>query len=197
MTIFGGPWTNSPAQWIAAAWVVWALSWLLAAAWSKPTAARASYAQQFPDRLVTLLGFVFLLGVARPLRFAPLWTLSEAAAWLCFAVVVAGIAFAWWARLHLGSFWSGTVQAKEGHRVVDTGPYAIVRHPIYTGMYLVASATAIARGSGDALLGAALIIVGFWMKARLEERFLAQELGEAAYAGYRARVPMLVPFLRF
>lgn len=197
MTVFGGPWTNSPAQWIAAAWVFWALSWIAASAWSKRATARASTAQQAPDLLVTAAGFLFLFGVVRGLRFLPLWRLSEAALWLCFVAVVVGIAFAWWARLHLGSLWSGSVQAKEGHRVVDTGPYAIVRHPIYTGMQVVASATAIARGSGDALLGAALVILGFWMKARLEERFLAQALGEAAYAGYRARVPMLVPFLRF
>ncbi len=170
---------------------------MAAAAWSKRAASSASPAQQAPSILVSAIGFLLLFGILRRLRFAPLWTVGDAGGWACFAAVVVGVAFAWWARLHLGALWSGGVQAKEGHRIVDTGPYAIVRHPIYTGMLLVAFATAIARGTGDALLGAALIAIGFWMKASLEERFLSQELGEATYAQYRARVPMLVPFVKF
>jgi protein-S-isoprenylcysteine O-methyltransferase Ste14 len=112
-----------------------------------------------------------------------------------FAVVVAGIAFAWWARIHLGALWSGAVTRKFNHRIVDTGPYALVRHPIYTGLLSAAIATGVARGAWPALAGALILWLGIWMKARLEERFLSEELG-AEYAAYRARVPMLVPFVK-
>ena len=90
--------------------------------------------------------------------------------------------------------WSGTITRKQDHRIVDTGPYALVRHPIYTGLLLAGFATAIARGRWEALIGAALFALGCWIKARQEERFLSEELGHE-YAAYRKRVPMLVPFL--
>ena len=78
--------------------------------------------------------------------------------------------------------------------MVDTGPYAIVRHPIYTGLITSVFATAALKGILIGILGALLMIVGFWIKARLEERFLREQLGPDIYDAYRRRVPMLVPF---
>ena len=107
---------------------------------------------------------------------------------------LAGLLFTWWARISLGSLWSGSVSRKEGHTVIQNGPYRLVRHPIYTGLILAAFAQAIQIGQAANLLGALLMTFGFWLKARLEERFLSQELGPEAYADYRRRTPMLVPF---
>jgi protein-S-isoprenylcysteine O-methyltransferase Ste14 len=109
-------------------------------------------------------------------------------------VATAAFLFAWWARIYLGRLWSGSITRKEGHNVVDTGPYGIVRHPIYTGIIAAAIATAVAIGGLHAILGAVLLIAGYWLKARLEERFLRAELGAETYDSYRRRVPMLVPF---
>jgi len=83
---------------------------------------------------------------------------------------------------------------KADHRVVDSGPYAVVRHPIYSGLLLSLLATAAVKGTLLGLGGFALLLLGIWMKARLEERWLIQELGEGAYVDYRKRVPMLLPF---
>jgi protein-S-isoprenylcysteine O-methyltransferase Ste14 len=69
-----------------------------------------------------------------------------------------------------------------------------VRHPIYTGILGAAIATVVVSGSVHVILGAVCLIVGYWLKARLEERFLRGELGADAYDSYRSRVPMLVPF---
>ena len=110
------------------------------------------------------------------------------------ALTAAGFAFAWWARLHLGKLWSAFVTRKDEHRIIDSGPYGIVRHPIYTGIILAAVAVAILKGNLYAFTGALLIVAGFWIKARLEERFLSEQLGPEAYAVYRSRVPMLIPF---
>ena len=112
------------------------------------------------------------------------------------ALTLAGILFAWWARIHIGRLWSGSITRKEGHHVVDTGPYALVRHPIYTGLIFALLATAAAQATANALAGAALLSFGFWLKARAEEHFLTAELGADAYGAYRRRVPMLVPSLR-
>ena len=117
-----------------------------------------------------------------------------AAAWSLTLVVAFGLLFTWWARLHLGRLWSGTVTQKRDHRIVDTGPYAIVRHPIYTGLLLSSIATAALEATWVGLAGAALMVLGFYLRARLEERFLRGSLG-SAYDEYRRRVPMLIPFI--
>jgi protein-S-isoprenylcysteine O-methyltransferase Ste14 len=70
-----------------------------------------------------------------------------------------------------------------------------VRHPIYTGLLLALLAMAVAKGTVLGTVGFALAFLGLTLKARLEERWLAGELGSGAYADYRRRVPMLVPGL--
>jgi protein-S-isoprenylcysteine O-methyltransferase Ste14 len=88
------------------------------------------------------------------------------------------------------------VVTKAGHHVVDTGPYSLVRHPIYSGLIFAAFATAIEKGSSFALLGAATITLAFYTKARREEHFLRAELGKDAYDAYARKTAMLVPFPR-
>jgi protein-S-isoprenylcysteine O-methyltransferase Ste14 len=110
------------------------------------------------------------------------------------ALEALGFAFTWWARVTLGAYWSGDVSRKADHRIIDTGPYRIVRHPIYTGLLLATYATAAQIAAPTTLAGIALVTLALWIKARLEERFLVQELGEAAYEPYRRRTPMLAPF---
>ena len=112
------------------------------------------------------------------------------ALWIVFCL--SWIAAAGWSRL--GALWSGTITKKEGHRVIDTGPYAIVRHPIYTGILLAVFATAAVKSMIAGIVGALLITLGIWMKARREEQWLREELDPDAYDGYRRRVPMLIPF---
>lgn len=192
--MFDTGWQASPTSWIGIVWSVWALSWFAAAIWSRQTAARASFAQEAPYRIITIIGIILLFGFIdfRSLPYG--WDVSESVMWVLLALVAAGFVFAWWARLHLGALWSGTITRKQDHRIVDTGPYALVRHPIYTGLLLSGFATAIARGRWEALIGALLFALGCWIKARQEERFLSEELGPE-YAAYRERVPMLVPFV--
>jgi protein-S-isoprenylcysteine O-methyltransferase Ste14 len=177
--------------------VLWLVSWLIASVWSSRTVKRAAIGRQLSDHVITAVGGVFLftrLGrddIAEPRR----WDLDGCGAWSLTVVVALGLVFAWWARLHLGRLWSGSVTQKEGHHIVDTGPYAIVRHPIYTGLLLSAFATAALEATWFGFVGAALMTLGFYLKARLEERFLRGDLG-VAYDEYRRRVPMLIPFLR-
>jgi protein-S-isoprenylcysteine O-methyltransferase Ste14 len=86
------------------------------------------------------------------------------------------------------------VTHKAGHHVIDRGPYAIVRHPIYTGLIVAIAATVCIRASAQTVTGAVLMTIGVYIKARLEEQFLRAELGADAYDAYARRVPMLVPF---
>lgn len=125
----------------------------------------------------------------------PLWPVAPAIGWLLAGLVICGFLFMWWARIHLGQLWSSSVTRKEHHHVVDTGPYAIVRHPIYTGLLLAIIATVLLRVTIVTLTGGTLIGAGVYVKARVEEEFLRQQLGKP-YDAYARRVPMLVPFLR-
>ena len=185
-----------PAAVIVSEWVLFALSWLLAAFWRKSADRRLGFGRELGYRLVLIVGLIVFAipahGYRGPLR---LWSVSWAGAWACVGLIALGFAFAWWARAHLGALWSGNITTKADHRVVDTGPYAIVRHPIYTGLLLSLYATMAAKGTAYGVAGAAIITFGLWMKARLEETWLSTELDAGAYAGYRRRVPMLVPFL--
>jgi hypothetical protein len=90
--------------------------------------------------------------------------------------------------------WSDWLTKKAGHHVVDSGPYRLVRHPIYFGLMFAAFATAIEKGTSFALCGAAILALSFYAKARREERFLREELGEDAYDAYARKTPMLLPF---
>ncbi|HJW41707.1 MAG TPA: isoprenylcysteine carboxylmethyltransferase family protein [Rhizomicrobium sp.] len=191
-----------PNEAIYIPWAVWAFTWMAAAVWADRTVKRPALGSQALYRSIEIAGFALLLvfrasdSEIRPPEFVPLWVLSDNAKWAMVWVAAFGFLFCWWARLHLGRLWSGSVTRKEGHHVVNTGPYAIVRHPIYTGIIIASLATMAIRGTGAAIAGVALIILGYWIKGRLEERFLRAELGAEPYDAYARKTAMLIPFVR-
>jgi protein-S-isoprenylcysteine O-methyltransferase Ste14 len=179
-------------------WGVWFLSWITARIWVSPTIKRAGAAPEVLYRIVMLVGIVLLFGLyssGYEIKYRFWDPLRDAPGWAMLAPAVTGLALSWWARVNLGPLWSGTITRKNNHRVVHTGPYALVRHPIYAGIALSLFATAVVRGTPMSFLGAALMVLGFYAKARREERFLREELGPEAYDAYAKRVPMFVPFL--
>jgi protein-S-isoprenylcysteine O-methyltransferase Ste14 len=176
-------------------WISWAVSWIAAAAWSTPAVQRPPGSEVWPYRLMLTLGIVLIVGQTSDYLGAPrLWDVGRDGGTLLAFLTLPGFGFAWWARVHLGKLWSGSVARKAGHQVVDTGPYAIVRHPIYTGLIAATLVSAVAVGTIVSMLGLGAMILGFWLKARLEERFLVEQLGPQAYDRYCRSVPMLVPF---
>lgn len=179
-------------------WVAWWLSWLAAAAWRDRAVKNPPRKSQLIYRLLAAGGVMILFGSYRHdfSREIVLWTTPDILAWGLIAVACAGFAFTWWARVHLGRLWSSNVGRKADHRIVDSGPYGLVRHPIYTGITLASIATAAMRGTAAAWLGALVMTFGWYVKARIEERFLRDELGADAYDDYARRVPMLVPFTK-
>jgi protein-S-isoprenylcysteine O-methyltransferase Ste14 len=188
----------TPENVMRAMWLAWWLSWLVAAAWSDRAVKRPATRNQIVYRLLAVAGAWLLFGMYRHSLEGELilWRDSAFVGWSMIAIAFVGFAFTWWARLHLGRLWSSSVGRKADHRIVDTGPYGIVRHPIYSGITLAAVATAGLRGTAAAWLGVGVMTLGWIVKARLEEAFLREQLGAEAYADYARRVPMLVPFLR-
>jgi protein-S-isoprenylcysteine O-methyltransferase Ste14 len=184
-----------PERALQAVWIVWWLSWWAAAAWSDRAAQQPARRSQIVYRIFAGAGVLLLFGMYRhQLRVEMiLWRTPPLVAWAMVALAVAGLLFTWWARVHLGRLWSASVGRKADHHVVDTGPYAIVRHPIYTGIIVASTATAALRGTLLSWIGACVMTMGWVIKARMEEKFLREQLGAAAYDEYARRVPMLSP----
>jgi len=177
----------------AVLWSAWMISWALGALWSSKVAARPPEKQERFYWLLTLAGAVLIMVNFRNGRMEMIWTQPDWVEWSLFALASIGLAFTWWARIHLGRLWSGRITRKADHKIIDTGPYGIVRHPIYTGLLLALLATALLKPGPWGVAGFALLTISFVIKAQLEERFLMEELGPDAYERYRHRVPMLVP----
>ena len=114
--------------------------------------------------------------------------------WIGLVLLAAGLAFAVWARRHLGGNWSGSVTLKEDHELIRSGPYRFMRHPIYSGLLLALLGTAIVIGQWRALIALAFIVVSLLIKMRTEERFMIETFGDD-YVRYRAEVPALIPRL--
>jgi protein-S-isoprenylcysteine O-methyltransferase Ste14 len=170
-------------------WSIWALIWLVTAMWSARSVAREPFRNRLLVVALMVIGFFPLLGRSRqPAVLAPRFVIG-------LALTILGLGFAVWARVHLGRFWSGTVTLKENHELVRSGPYAFVRHPIYTGLLTAAAGTALARGTFAAWLALGLIGVACWLKIRAEENLLTNHFGDT-YREYRRQVAALIPFVR-
>lgn len=175
-------------------WIGWLVSWMAASFWSSRTEKRVATRQTWIYRAAIFTGAILMTPWAgRVIGEKRVWEVSTNLACALIVLMFLGLLLTWQARIHLGRLWSSAITRKERHRVVDTGPYAFVRHPIYTGIITAVLATAVAEATFTALAGAAFICSGLYLKARAEERFLMVELD---YESYRRRVPMLIPFLR-
>jgi len=178
-------------------WAAWLAGWCLAAAFSARTIVRQSRAARLAHSLLFCAGGVLI--VRHPLRSAALESRllpdGDVIAWVGVLIVILGLACAVRARIQLGRLWSGTVTLKEGHAIVRTGPYALSRHPIYTGLLTALVGTVLVRGTGQDLAGFVVIVLGVRVKIRQEEHLLEGHFGQI-YRSYRAEVPALIPRLR-
>jgi protein-S-isoprenylcysteine O-methyltransferase Ste14 len=177
-------------------WIAWFVSWMAASLWSARTEIRARTWETWVYRSTICAGVILIVPwTARVLGQRPLWHVGDYGTYALTGSIAAGLLLTWWARIHLGRLWSSAITRKQEHRLIDTGPYAFVRHPIYTGLITALLATGASEATPMALLGGMIISFSFWLKARTEENFLTAELGSHTYETYRRRVPMLIPFL--
>jgi protein-S-isoprenylcysteine O-methyltransferase Ste14 len=109
-------------------------------------------------------------------------------------ITIVGLAFAIWARVHLGKNWSGMPVIRKEHSLTRTGPYRFVRHPIYSGLILGLFGTAIGIGYVWIFCCVILVFVLFVIKFRMEEQFLVDEFGEE-YVRYKKEVKALIPYV--
>ncbi len=129
------------------------------------------------------------------LRPGPELAVPDPLRWVGLGLVVAGVAFAVWAAITLGRHFDIEVEFHAGHEVVRSGPYALVRHPVYSGLALHLLGAGLATGNLLLLAGTVFVAIpAFYLRASVEERLLRRELGPA-YDDYAREVGMLVPFI--
>jgi protein-S-isoprenylcysteine O-methyltransferase Ste14 len=176
---------------ILSLWAIWLVYWIVSSFGNK----RAVYRTNPLWRFAALLIVVGLVAWWRshPEFFGQrLFPRTEAAALAGTVLCAIGIGFSIWARAVLGRNWSGGPVIKEGHELVQTGPYRLVRHPIYTGILLAVLGSALAGGRvGDLMLFLTVIIM-LTLKLRIEESLMQRQFGER-YAEYRKRTKALIP----
>src|SRR5438132_13280761 len=181
---------------ISTCWTLFAVIWLLAAFATKKSVYRESGAQRLRYIIQRLLGgFLLAKGhrLSDPLNHRVIPHV-EALAWTGVVLCIAGLAFCSWARFTLGRNWSGLVTLKGGHELITSGPYTLVRHPIYTGLLTMFVATVIVLGHFAGIIAMPFVFVSFWIKLRYEEKLMLQQF-HVEYAAYQQRVKRLIPFV--
>ncbi len=169
-------------------WAVFWVSWVIAAASAKPGTRRDLRARGSTFAILAIT-FIVVRAVhpgAGTLTNVPIAVLGT-------ALFLGGLSLAVWARVHLGRNWGMPMTTKDEPELVTSGPYSRIRHPIYSGILLAVLGTALAA-SLYALIPFGALTVRFVYSARVEEQTMQREFPDA-YANYRARTKMLIPFL--
>ena len=177
-------------------WILFFVYWQIKAIRTKTT----QRLEPLASRILRV--FIFIVAIALvstkriplPWLYHPLWPVGLLPFWLGAAVTIAGLLFAVWARVHLGRNWSRSVTIKQDHELITTGPYASVRHPIYTGLLIGLLGTAIALSQVRGFIMLVLFFIAFWIKLRMEEQWMRSQFGEK-YAAYVHHTAALVPYL--
>jgi protein-S-isoprenylcysteine O-methyltransferase Ste14 len=176
-------------------WGALALVWLIAAASTKPTLRATDRTTRVVSMATLLVGFGLVVSDL-PRGWLSTRLLPAAPALESFGVglTILGCSFAIWARLALGRNWSGRPTLKSDHELVVSGPYALTRHPIYTGILVATLGTALADLQWRRLLGVVVVTLALLAKIRQEERLMLEAFPET-YPSYRRRVKALIPGL--
>lgn len=181
---------------LAACWGAFGAVWIVGAVYNARRGPRVRERSRRDYALLVAIAAIWLLfgrvaGIDwRPLRLSSPWLRAPGVALLLLAT-----AFTLWARVALGAMWSGSVVTKTQHVLRTDGPYAVTRHPIYTGLTAMLLGTALIGDLGRSAAVFVLAVPFFALRARAEERLLGGIFPE--YERYRRRVPGLIPLPRF
>jgi protein-S-isoprenylcysteine O-methyltransferase Ste14 len=179
---------------VIAVWVLFAVVWAALAFITKRTVVRRGS----PFRLIFIVVIVAAVAAHPHGRGwaldRHLWLPPLVVAFVGAIVAAIGVAFAIWARITIGRNWSGSVTLKKDHELQTKGPYALVRHPIYTGLYAMCLGTAITFGEVANVLVFVIAVAIFTFKIRSEETLMCEAFPNE-YPSYRERVKSVIPFL--
>ena len=181
-------------------WAAFVLSWLVLALFNKK-ASRTPRGAAWAVRLIVLaavLGVMtrrqhaaagLVVSMSRTLSLHP----GPIGQWVGVGLCAAGFGLAFWARIYIGRNWGMPMSLRQGHELVTSGPYAYIRHPIYSGLMLAMIGSALTVGVLWLLLFV-LYFAYFIFSARTEEKMMLARFPDA-YPTYQRRTKMLIPFV--
>lgn len=175
-------------------WVAFWLSWLILAYKTRSPVKirRSGWFPLLP--LLVVIVWIVLVSVFPDLLYVRIVPEDVIIGVAGIAITLAGLGLTIWARLHLGTNWSGQTVIRVRHTLVRTGPYRFVRNPIYTGLLVAFGGTALVIGEAWAFVVLFIFLVSFLARIRAEEKVLVEEFGES-YIKYKKEVKALIPFL--
>jgi protein-S-isoprenylcysteine O-methyltransferase Ste14 len=175
-------------------WLALALVWIVSAVYTKPTIRAQSSTARLLHIALALLGGLIIGGVILPDSWMSRHFIADTPTVeaIGLALTIAGLLFAVWARITLGANWSGRATVKQDHELIVRGPYALARHPIYTGILTALAGTLLIYGQWRSLIGFLVILLALTVKMRQEEGLMMQTFPQD-YPEYRRRVKALVP----
>ncbi len=190
---------NAILQWL---WIAVILVWIIGARMSKKRAATSSRAWMKGYFIRVGIAVLLVVLINTPAVRQSVMGLQNQAAVFDIAILryggfvlaLLGIAFAVWARIQIGRNWGVPMSLRENHELVTGGPYAIVRHPIYTGLFFALFGSAFFYQSPVMLLVTAIFAIYYIFAARREERTMLEQFPDQ-YPAYRSRTKMLIPFI--
>ena len=174
-------------------WIATAIVWVVLAFGNKRTVARRGLTGFIPVVAVAVI-LLTPTSLRRSGLHHQLWASSPLLCLLALLLVASGSAFAIGARLTLGRNWSSTVTLKQDHELIRRGPYALVRHPIYTGLLSMSVGTMVLTGLVESVGVVAVGIVYVVFKVRDEERLMSETF-PSQYPEYRRTVKSIIPFI--
>ena len=177
-------------------WMAFYTIWLLGALRTKRAAEHVGWGKLLSYTIPVALGYYCMFSPYVGLDWLQTRILprNQGLAAAAIVITLAGMAFAVWARVYLGRNWSSLPTIKEQHQLIRSGPYRLVRHPIYTGFLLAMTGTFLANGRVRGALSIVLLWTGWQVKSRMEERFMVRTFG-AEYEDYRRTTGGLFPRL--
>ena len=178
-------------------WIVFVLYWIVSAIRTRDTLETESFASRYAILLIEAAGFVLLFRHSAGIGFLGERFMDRTLASAIIGSILSwvGIGLAIWARYHLAEYWSARITIKQDHQLIGTGPYARLRHPIYSGIVLAAIGSAVVIDQWRCVLGVCLVLIGYCIKARKEETMLTQQFGDA-FREHQKQTGFMIPRFR-
>ena len=173
-------------------WLIFGIYWEYIGKKSAPIqSAESSFSRAFHVFLTNLALLLQILPIYGFGRFMPVWP----------GVMSAGLVLEWlglllaiWSRRHLGQNWSGAIAIKVEHQLIRSGPYSVLRHPIYTGLLMMYAGTLLVMGERLGVVGFVIALFAYARKIWLEEASMSKAFG-AEFDDYRSETWAVVPGL--
>jgi protein-S-isoprenylcysteine O-methyltransferase Ste14 len=178
-------------------WIVFVVYWLVSSIRTRATRRKESFVSRYAVLLIEIVGFALIFSHRTGIGFLGSRVVPRNLVGPLAGTVLIwmGIGLAIWARYHLAEYWSARVTIKEDHQLIRTGPYARLRHPIYSGLVLAAIGSALVIDRWRCVFGVCLVLIGYCFKAKKEEAMLTQQFGDA-FREHQKHTGFLIPRFR-